>query len=266
MKPLSQGRTAEIFAVGNNHVLKLFRKDVPLDLIEQEYQTVSKINTLYPGLAPKLIKKTKTENGMGFIYEYIQGETMLTQLSHKLWRLFAFAKILAELHANIHTHLAPGLPSQKERLSKRIDTIPFLSTEVKEKILSYLRSLKTKNVLCHGDFHPDNILLHPQRPIVIDWISATGGNPAADVARTVVILRHSQPNKPLSIFKKLPLSLLRNILCTLYVHHYEKLTKLSEKEWRKWELPIAAARLYENRPESENKALLQLIYKRLKEN
>ena len=36
--------------------------------------------------------------------------------------------------------------------------------------------------LCHGDFHPFNVMLSPRGPIVIDWNNAHIGNPLEDVA------------------------------------------------------------------------------------
>lgn len=41
--------------------------------------------------------------------------------------------------------------------------------------------------LLHGDFHPANVLLSPQGPVVIDWTNAHAGEPAFDVALTWVI-------------------------------------------------------------------------------
>src|SRR5215472_10876517 len=45
------------------------------------------------------------------------------------------------------------------------------------------------NRLCHGDFHPINVLGEISRPVVIDWPDACGGDPAADVCRSYLLLR-----------------------------------------------------------------------------
>lgn len=50
--------------------------------------------------------------------------------------------------------------------------------------------------LCHGDFHPFNILMPPHGPVIIDWTNAAIGNPLADVAMTVVILTGVKVSKP----------------------------------------------------------------------
>jgi aminoglycoside phosphotransferase (APT) family kinase protein len=41
--------------------------------------------------------------------------------------------------------------------------------------------------LLHFDLHPDNVLLSPSGPVVIDWAIARAGDPALDVAMTWVL-------------------------------------------------------------------------------
>jgi aminoglycoside phosphotransferase (APT) family kinase protein len=58
-----------------------------------------------------------------------------------------------------------------------------------------LETLPRGDRLCHGDFHPGNVLVASgggdggDRPIAIDWTGASRGDPAADVARSFLIIR-----------------------------------------------------------------------------
>jgi aminoglycoside phosphotransferase (APT) family kinase protein len=45
--------------------------------------------------------------------------------------------------------------------------------------------------LVHFDLHPDNVLMSPSGPVVIDWTNAHAGSPDADVAMTWIILETS---------------------------------------------------------------------------
>jgi aminoglycoside phosphotransferase (APT) family kinase protein len=45
--------------------------------------------------------------------------------------------------------------------------------------------------LVHFDLHPDNVLLGPDGPVLIDWTNARGGDPDADVALTWLIAETS---------------------------------------------------------------------------
>ena len=42
----------------------------------------------------------------------------------------------------------------------------------------------------HGDLHPDNVILSPEGPVLIDWTNACAGDRGADLAQTWIILQH----------------------------------------------------------------------------
>jgi aminoglycoside phosphotransferase (APT) family kinase protein len=44
-------------------------------------------------------------------------------------------------------------------------------------------------VVCHGDFHPLNVMVDGRRSWVLDWSDAGLGPPESDVARTLLLLR-----------------------------------------------------------------------------
>jgi aminoglycoside phosphotransferase (APT) family kinase protein len=59
-----------------------------------------------------------------------------------------------------------------------------------------LETLPDGSQMCHGDFHPGNVILTEFGPVVIDWMMATRGHPAADIARTrLLILFEDLPSR-----------------------------------------------------------------------
>ena len=64
---------------------------------------------------------------------------------------------------------------------------------MKKCALKVLERLPDDKFLCHGDFHPDQIIMSPKGPIVIDWITAIKGSPASDVAQSSLVLRLGAP-------------------------------------------------------------------------
>ena len=115
-------------------------------------------------------------------------------------------------------------------------------------MLAAIRTLPTGDRLCHGDFHPGNVLLAEQGEVIIDWIDATCGNPLADVARSTMIALGSVASDqiPNPFIKALV-----RLFHAIYIRHYFRLRPGGEREYRRWLPIVAAARLSEQIPELE---------------
>jgi len=57
--------------------------------------------------------------------------------------------------------------------------------------LQILENLKDGDTLCHGDFHPDNILISNGQAMVIDFMNVCHGDYLYDVARTVFLVQYT---------------------------------------------------------------------------
>lgn len=74
-------------------------------------------------------------------------------------------------------------------------------------------------VICHGDYHPLNVMMHGERPSgVIDWSQAILAEPAFDVAATRVILRFPNLGEP--AWARGPLRLARQWIVRRYTSAY----------------------------------------------
>nr|WP_269144227.1 aminoglycoside phosphotransferase family protein [Clostridium guangxiense] len=119
-------------------------------------------------------------------------------LSTNPWKLSKEAHRLTKLHKSIQQKIDFQLPKYTDRLKSSISKVDLLSDDIKEKLYNYIDTLPDDNILCHGDFHPDNILITKDNAIIIDWMTAAKGNPLADVARTSVMLKFGNvPGKSL---------------------------------------------------------------------
>jgi Ser/Thr protein kinase RdoA (MazF antagonist) len=96
---------------------------------------------------------------------------------------------LARLHARIHTHPAREIDGLKSRLATRIAATKLLDEPRKQILLGRLADMPDGDRLCHGDFHPINVLGPNSQPMVIDWPDASCGDPAADVCRSYLLLK-----------------------------------------------------------------------------
>src|SRR3990172_1347399 len=179
----------------------------------------------------------------GLIMERIEGPDLLTLIGRRPWTAFRVGRICGEVHARLHEVQAPlVIPSLKDALKRRIETTGQLPQHLAEFALEALDGLPDGDALCHGDFHPGNILLAGEEPVLIDWTNALRGDPAADVARTRLMLRLGEPPPGTSFGLRLMALIGRNLLVTLYLRSYRRARALDMDAVKGGEIAIAAAR------------------------
>ncbi|MCZ8512760.1 phosphotransferase [Paenibacillus filicis] len=257
---IGQGRTADVYALGEDRIVKVFRQP---QLLEFEW-TVAECLDDSSVPRPRVYGRQEQDGMQGIVYERIQGPTMMAQLAARPEEVEAFGRLLARLHAELHKAGAGRLPSHKEVLAHGIRRSRALLTEHRERaVLRLLESLPEGMTLCHGDFHPDNVMYGQQGPVVIDWMTATRGMPAADAARTLMLLRHAELPEEMPEPVQQAVKALRARLLGAYEAEYLRLSGVSKEELASWEAPLMAARLGESVPERECVRLLELIDERL---
>ena len=253
---IGKGRTADVYAWGEGCILKLYQDWLPASAVEREY-TVTRAARAAGVPVPATYELVELEGRHGIVFERIQGISLLAELQTKPWKLFAVARQLGELHAQIHDNQAPvELPAQRQQIENGIEAAQDLVEADKQAMRSYLRQLPEGESLCHGDFHPDNILLTARGPIIIDWMTGTRGNPLADVARTSLLFQTAEmpPSMPGHI--RLLINISRTLLHTIYLHRYLQLRPAGRQQIDRWRLPLIAARLFEVEDYPQEKRLL----------
>ncbi|MEI4803714.1 phosphotransferase family protein [Bacillus sp. NPDC077411] len=255
---IGAGNTAEIYLWNDKEIVKLFHDSIHESLIEREFLASQEIQNL--GLpVPKVGGKISYQNRTGIIYEKIDGVTLTELLAKDPLHVGKEAKRFAELHFQIHSRKSSAFSDICETLISHVNFCSRFTSEQKEKIATYIATLPTDQAVCHMDFHPDNILISEQGPIVIDWMTAGFGNPFADVARTVIILEHAHLPASIPEPVKQGIMALRHAFCEEYVNEYLTLSKGTWKDIELWFLPIMAARLIEGIPEGEKHDLYKQV-------
>ena len=256
---IARGRTAEILPRGAGEVIKLFYDWCPADWARREAAATSIAQAL--GLPVPRCSGTTSVNGrQGVIFERIQGPSLLAVMMRQPWRLRQTARLFARLHARIHEQSGEGLPDLRPYLEGSLARNAELSVETREYVSTVLSCLPDGGALCHFDFHPDQILISPRGPVVIDWMAPFRASAAADVARTLVLIRFA--TSPDSAGLKLALlNGVRGVVQRAYLREYARLRpQTSRREIDTWMIPVAAARLTEGIG-AETRAILEFIQK-----
>lgn len=257
--PIAQGRTAEIYIWDDRHVLKLYRDWCPPDWLENEARIARAIHEA--GVpCPGVSETIEVRGRHGLIYERIEGISMLEDMNRRPWTIVRHARLLAEIQVQINQKTIPGLPSYKDRLRYDIRNTQHLDESLREKASAMLEALPDTENLCHGDYHPGNILLGKTGPIVIDWMTACSGSRWADVARTRLLLSVG-PNAAGRLISPVIRTMIK-LYYRIYIHRYHALVPETGDESSRWLPVIAAARLNEEiLPERE--ALIKILNERL---
>lgn len=242
--PVAEGRTAEIYLWGDRHVLKLYRDWCPPDWVNYEARIARAV--FEAGIpSPEAGEIIQVKGRRGLLYERLEGHSMLQDMNAHPWRLLRHARSLAELHIRIHQKsIQAGLPSYKDRLRRDLREIPQLPNELRQRALNQLQLLPDGASICHGDYHPGNVLLTKKGPIVIDWMTACFGSPWADVARTSLLLSIGARGAGKQV--RPIIRMVVKLYHDTYLNRYHTLKSEQANELSRWRPVIAAARLSEN--------------------
>ncbi len=244
---ISIGRTAEVYALPDGKILKLFHPWCPLEWIEGEARNAAYAYSVHIR-SPRCHGLVQAEDRNGIVYDRIYGKTMLRLMMSAPWTIRNYSGLLARLHLGIHEVDGATLPSLKKYLSDSVAASDILDEDRKRRIGAILSTLEDGASLCHFDFHPDQVIITEEGPYIIDWMTAFKGNPLADVARTSILYGFGYPPDTHMLMKPL-IDLVRNRIVAEYRKAYRaKKGADIDREIKRWSIPVAAARLRENIP------------------
>lgn len=230
---------SEIYAWGDGRVLKLFHERVDCEQVERYFKTACAVHAA--GLpVPVAYAIAEHNDRHGIVFERIEGVSMLQWGQARPWMIFSGARQLAELHFQMHRCTAPPeLPTQKQKFRDRLDALTNVSPAEKDATRLNLEKLPDGDALCHGDFHPDNIIFTQRGPVIIDWDSASRGHPLGDVACTSRLFEVANlpPWSPRYMHWIMKFS--RQALHRTYLKRYRQLSDCALEEISAWKSSLS---------------------------
>jgi uncharacterized protein (TIGR02172 family) len=249
--PIARGRTSEVFAWGADKIAKVYLAEFSPE--DAAYEAKIAVAVQDAGVAcPRFYEQIQFEGRPGLVYERVNGVPLADLVFKAPWRVPTLARRMATLHHAMHQPLIPSdLPAQRAKYTRRIENSDILLASLKTRLLKAYAKLPDESRLCHGDFHPGNILSSAEKDVAIDWIDVSIGHPLGDVARTSILLRGMAATVPL-----LPVRWLVNWFHDHYLRAY--FAAGGDLLLYRAFLPIvAAARLAEGIPELNDWLLQQ---------
>lgn len=264
-RKIGEGSNSEIFEYENdNKIIKLAKPNTNKVTIQREFNNsliVSKV-----GLpVPKPYQVVEINERPGIVFERIYGVPIKQLLFENLFNLLngneqqdswdvitSIARILSEVHQISNDEL----PSQRDSIKYQILRVDYLSNSEKNAVIGMLERLPIDNKICHGDPNPDNILVSNEKLVLIDWNDTTKGNPEADIAEFVIMIKFAIlpldiPQEIVRIFDSL-----RESIIEVFMDEYTRLTGITYDDIDPWIAPIAARKLSADAISEEEKQLL----------
>jgi Ser/Thr protein kinase RdoA (MazF antagonist) len=236
---IGTGKEAEVFRQGD-HVLKLNRTGAPKSSAFREAANLAIAEAL--GLpAPAPLGVMQVGDRWGVLMTLAPGESFGAAILRQAELMPDYLGAMARLHAHILMQPGTGHMSLRARLSANIGRAPGLGDAERRRLLDEVRERPEGDRLCHGDFHPWNILGHPGGAIVVDWLDACSGPPEADICRSYVLMQPPAPE-----------------LAEAYIAVCEASGLATRAEILAWSPVVAAARLAEGVKENAD-ALMEMV-------
>ncbi|WP_441246769.1 phosphotransferase [Kitasatospora sp. McL0602] len=172
---IGTGRTADVFALDDGRVLRRYRNGLDATGEAAVMAHLAAHGYPVPAVWPG-------EAAGDLVMQRLSGVTMLEALTGGTMTAERAGELMAELLRQLH-----AVPAR-------------FAADPGHRIL-------------HLDFHPDNIVLTPDGPVVIDWATAQEGPPGLDTAMSALILAQAVLTMPAVAAGALPVlvSLVRHL-------------------------------------------------------
>lgn len=240
LEVIGQGATTKIYRDGGT-AIKLY---VNVSSDEVDNEAANQRFAYNAGLPVPMVYGVRKldDNDVALDMEYIGGQTLIQPDMDKE-EIKNAIRVLVMLQCEVHKVHASSLPKLIDRLTRKIKTTQYLQESQKNNLLSLIIQLDNgSDNLCHGDFHPHNILYDGSKHWIIDWVDASAGNPLADACRTYLIFKQYMSRS-----------------AGIYLRTFCKVTNSKQDDVLAWLPIIAAARLNERMDDKSRLWLLDLV-------
>ena len=257
---IARGGQADIYDYGNGKVIRVPRRPQDYDRIRYEHKVYLPLSGSTVA-APKVYELIEVNGAPSIIMERILGISMMDQIKKQPQLIRWKAVDLANMHLGLlKVNAEAFMTNSKDQAKYCIGKSGSLAEDTKQVLLDSLGHLPGGNFLCHGDFHPGNILHSNGKDYIIDWSGATKGDIVFDVAHTYILLRVVPRAHGVSLLMHGIQKLLGKVMARIYLKTIMKSISIDPDRLSRWVLIKAAERTYYGLP-SEMKRLHTFINK-----
>lgn len=235
MELIAQRKNKEIY-VDNDKVIKLFVEDHSQSDILNEALNQSRVDEYSNLNVPKLIEVRKHENRWAIVSERVEGKTISQMMKEQPEKTDEYLNLFVDVQLIILSNEVPLLNRIKEKFTRKLENATNIDENTKYELLQRLQGMKNHNKLCHGDYHPSNVIVKEDGTVyVIDWAHVTQGNASADAARTFLLFSIDNNEE----------------LAEKYLNLFANKSGIEKSHIQRWIPIVAATQMTKNIPEEQ---------------
>ncbi len=235
-KFIGKDNQSNVYRYGD-YAIKVFNPECDRTSIFYEATVASLMEEIGLPVA-RIHEVIKIEDQLAIKMDYIEGMDLGECIKKDRENLRSYIEIMVDLQIFIHqikVHLSFNL---HDNLKEKIENSDCIDELTKNKLLVKLNNLPRGTELCHGDFHPFNIMKDNNEYFVINWIKAANGSQDADACKTYMFL-----------------NLLDEEMANLYLEIYSSKSKRCKQDILEWLPVLAVLMLDESREEDKDKLI-----------
>jgi len=184
---IGRGTSADVHAWAPGQVVKLFKPGFPRRLGWHEAQMTDSVFAA-GAPAPEVFGVVILEGRFGIVMARFDGPTLLQLTRTGAMTRGQAGAILATLGRSVHATPAPqGVPRLGGWLEGWVRSSP-LPPPIASGVLALVERLSPGDALCHGDLHPDNVIMTAEGPKLIDWFGSVRASAAYDLGVSHIVL------------------------------------------------------------------------------
>ena len=219
-----------------NKIIKLFINSHPKSNVLNEALNQARVEEFSNLNVPRLLEVTKVEDSWALVSEYVEGKTISALMKEYPEKIDHFLDLFVKVQLVVLENEVPMLNRIKEKFREKLENCDNIDENTKYELLQRLEGMKNHKKLCHGDFHPSNVIVQENGCVyVIDWAHVTQGNASADVARTYLLFCMDGKDE----------------LANKYLDLFEKMSGIEKREVQRWIPIVAATQLSKGKPEEQ---------------
>jgi len=187
---MARGGQSDIYAFGEGRVLRVARREQDYDRLRYEFRVYEYLGKREAPV-PRAYELLEADGAPAISMERVSGATLMDLIRKNPLGAGNVARELARLHVGILRFGAdPPIVDSREKARVCVSRSELLPEGAKADILALVEQLPDGRHLCHGDFHPGNVIRMQNRDCIIDWSAASRGDFHSDVAHTYLLLKN----------------------------------------------------------------------------